>query len=85
MIPSSCEVTRVRLQQHASASSVDQEQARMLTCKPSRARSVIFDLLRHRQKRRRSKAPADGTFAAIVARTENSAFPFKGQLATNLH
>ena len=41
MIPSSCEVTRVRFQQHAGASSVDQEQARMLTCKPSRARSVI--------------------------------------------
>jgi hypothetical protein len=26
------------------------EQARMLTCKPSRARSVTFDLLRDRQK-----------------------------------
>ena len=57
----------------------------MLTCKPSRARSVTFDLLRDRQKRRRSEAPADGIFAAVVAQTENSAFPFKGQLVTTLH
>jgi hypothetical protein len=50
----------------------------MLTCKPSRARSVIFDLLRDRQKRRRSDALADGIIAAHCGRAEIRRFRLKG-------
>jgi hypothetical protein len=55
----------------------------MLTCKPSRARSVIFDLLRDRQKRRRSAALADGIFAAHCDRAEIRRFRLKGSLRQN--
>jgi hypothetical protein len=82
MIPSSCEVTRVRLQQHAGASSVDQEQALMLRARPRvQARHSI--LLRDRLKGTSdylSAVPADGTFAADCGRTEIRHFRLKGSL-----